>query len=134
MIKCLFLLFFVLPLKTFSAEPPPNILPYSGGTIQVSSEIDEYENVTANTPITGTIMITHEAKDQIDTSSFRIGDKKLSVQFVKSVPMASYSPLLVTIYQFQLEGKPVGEYTLPAINVKINGKEFQAPPITIIVS
>jgi hypothetical protein len=116
-----------------NADTEPNILIYGEGTTQVTSEIDKYEKILSGAPIRGSIMITHAAHDKVDSSSFLLGDKPLPVKFVQSIPVSSFSNLLITIYQFELEGMRPGLHTLPAIKVKVGGKEYQAPPLTIPV-
>ncbi len=133
MIKIIFLLLFI-PLQLISQEPLNNILIYGEGDIQVTSEVNEYNPIAADVLIQGTIMITHPTANSIDVNSFRMGDKPLTVKFVQSVPMSSYSNVIVTIYQFQLDGLKKGVHTLPPIRVKVGGKDYQAAPLTIEVA
>jgi len=126
----LFFLFLILSSWHLIAYDP-NIFVYGEGDTQVNSEINVYENLVAGAPIQGSVMITHNKNAVIDANSFRLGDKPLKVTLVQSVSMSSYSSLIVTIYQFQLEGMPQGSYILPSIKVKVDGKEFQAPPLSI---
>jgi len=123
----LFIIFSSLHLVAYD----PNIFVYGEGNTQITSQINEYENLVAGAPIQGSVFITHDKNAVIDENSFRIGDKPLKVTLVQSTQLSSYSPLLVTIYQFQLEGKPRGSYTLPPIKVKVGSKEFQATPLSI---
>ena len=104
---------------------------YGEGNTQVNSEINEYEDIVAGAPIQGSVLITHDKKDAIDINSFRIGDKPLKVEFIQTTSMSSLSNLEVSIYQFQITGLKSGVNTLPPISVKIGGKEFQAPPLTV---
>lgn len=119
------------PLVLFSQ--PSNVLIYTD-PVQVSSSINSYENLVAEKPIQGTIMITHQSTVQIDAGSFRMGDKSIQVEFVSSTPMSSFSDLVVTIYQFQLNNIPKGSQTLPPIQVNVGGKTYQAPPLEIQVA
>ncbi|MEI8124207.1 MAG: hypothetical protein WCG42_00445 [Parachlamydiaceae bacterium] len=115
-------------------HPPPNVandLVYGEGTTEVTSQINEYENIVANQPIQGSIFVTHDAKNSVDVSSFRLGDKALKVTFVKSSQMSSVSPIVVSIYNFQLDGMPIGSHTMPSINVKVGGALVQALPLII---
>ena len=85
----------------------------------------------AVSPVTGSVMITHDKTNTVDANSFRLGNKPLKVDFVQSASMDGN--LEVSIYKFQLESMQKGEYTLPPIVVKVGGKDYQAPPITIEV-
>lgn len=119
-------------MQLIMAAPQSNNLIYEGGTTQVSSDIDEYDNITSGTPITGSVMVTHDKKNIVDPNSFRLGSKPIKVNFVQSASMDGI--LEVSIYKFQLEGMQKGSYTLPPITVKVDGKDYQAPPMTIEVS
>lgn len=123
-----------LPLQLFPQNSPNNILIYGEGNVQVTSEINEYQNVSAGMPIQGSVMITHQEKSLVDPGSFLMGDKPLKVEFVQSVPMSEYGSLVVSIYKFNLEGKNKGVYTLPPIRVKVSGKYYQAAPLNIQVN
>ncbi len=109
-----------------------NILLYKDN-VQVTSEINQYENIVAGMPIKGSVLITHYASAAIDPNSFKLGDEPLSVEFEQNVQMFSYSDLEITIYRFQLPGKKAGIYNLKPIQVKVNGKIYQAPPLTVEV-
>jgi hypothetical protein len=105
-----------------------------GNKVEVNAEINAYENILAGSPIQGTIMVTHDAKNLVDSNSFTLGHQPLNVQLVKTVSMSSYSNLVVSIYAFQLEGMKAGSYTLPPIKVKVGGQSYQAPPLSLEVS
>ncbi len=107
---------------------------YGDGDAQITSNINEYENIIANKPIQGSIFVTHDAKDTVDVSSFRLGSEPLKALFVQTSRMSPSSSIVVTIYSFQLEGRPIGSYTLPSITVKVAGKEIRALPLVIEVS
>lgn len=120
----------------FAPSPLPSDQFYSnalipGENVQVSSEINEYENIVPGAPIQGSVMVTHDTSEAVDMNSFRLGDKFLKVTFVQSVPMSSYSNLVISIYRFQLEGMKAGVHILPSINVKVGDKNYLAPPLTI---
>lgn len=115
-------------------SPISNDLVYGDGSTEITAQIDEYENITANKPIQGTIFVTHDEKNKIDNTSFKLGTKHLKVTFTQSSQMASYSTIMVSIYSFQLDGLPMGTHTLPPITVKVGGKEFQALPLVLQVS
>lgn len=130
---CIFLLASsgMLPADGFN----DNILIYDQGDIQVSTTVDTYEQLTPGSPIKGSIMITRQRKDQVDANSFLLGDKPLKTEFIQSEPISSYDgSLVIDIYRFQTEGMDTGNHALPSIKVKINGKEYVAPPLSIQVS
>jgi hypothetical protein len=133
--KILFFSFILLAVFSQAvAIPQPNILIYKQGNIQISSEIDEYEHILQDKPIKGSILITHEPKDKIDNTSFRIGVKELKISFVKSYSLDSSNLLQVSAYEFELPGMERGTHTLPPISVRVGGKVYQAPPMTVDVS
>lgn len=142
------LLFFLAPLHLNALElmkdyfdykderPLPTIandFVYGEGTTELTSQINDYENIVANQPIQGTLFVTHDSKNAVDANSFRIGSKPLKTTFVQTAQMSSSSNIVVSIYRFQLEGLPVGTHTLPSINVKVGSKEVQALPLVIEV-
>ncbi len=115
-----------------SQTPPPeaNVLVYQEN-VQISAEIDEYDHLRAGLPLSGTVMVTHDANVPVDQNSFMIGDKELEVEFVQNVLMSSMSNLQVTIYRFQVGGLSTGQHTLPIIKVKVGGTYYEAPPIIL---
>ena len=115
--------------KGIAVDDESNVL-LSNDPVQISSNVDEYENLTADKPITGLVMVTRPTNSKTDTNSFRIGDKALKVEFVQETKVP-YGDETIGIYKFQIDGKKNGQYTLPSIFVKVNGKEYQAPPMTI---
>lgn len=118
------------PLISDEAE---NLLMYGGGEVQVTAELSPYVLQSENTPIIGTIMITHNEAAKVDNGSFQMGSDSLQVQFVKDVPLSSYGNLVISIYQFQMKGMKKGIHNLPSITVKVGGKEYTAPPLTVAV-
>ncbi|MCE5318000.1 MAG: BatD family protein [Parachlamydia sp.] len=127
-----FLMLLLTPLSLLAETPASNVLIYTD-PVQVSSSINAYENIVAGVPIEGTVMVTHQESSAVDPSSFRIGSKPLKVEFVQIVAMSDYSNLVISFYSFKLEGMNKGQYTLDPINVKVGGKVYQAPPLTIQV-
>lgn len=127
-----FLMLLLTPLSLLAETSPSNVLIYTD-PVQISSSINAYENIVAGVPIEGTVMVTHQENSAVDPSSFRIGGKPLNVQFVQTVAMSDYSNLVISFYSFKLEGMNKGQYTLDPINVKVGGKVYYAPPLTIQV-
>ena len=128
----LFCLLALSPLPLFSADQS-NILIWNEGNVQVASQINAFEKIVANKPIQGSVMVTHDANNPIDGTSFRMGDKPLKVQLVQTVPISSSSKLVLTIYNFTIDGMENGVYTLPPVKVKVGGKDYQSAPLTIQV-
>lgn len=117
-----------------SSDATSNILIYDGGTVQVTSEINAYDNIVAGVPIKGSVLITHDENQLIDQNSFNMDGKPLPVKFFQTVTMSAYSKLVLSIYHFQLDGMTAGAHTLAPIKVKVGGKEYQALPLTVDVS
>lgn len=132
-LRIFFILVLLAPVHVVSFQTVNDNLIWNEGNIEVTSEISPYESIQANQPISGTVMITHDKNDSIDTSSFRMGDQRLKVKLVQSAVMATNKKLVVTIYNFQMEGKPSGVYTLPPIRVRVAGKEYQARSLVLNV-
>lgn len=115
-------------------SPPSNVLPLGGGDIQVNAQVlDRYTDIVPNKPINASIMITHDSNEKVDEDSFRLGDKPIQVGFIKSEKISPYSTLEVSIYQFKIDGKPTGIYTLSPVFVKVGGKQYQSLPISVQV-
>lgn len=116
------------PLPTIS-----NDFVYGEGSSEITTQINAYQTIVANQPIQGSIFVTHDSKNTIDPSSFRMGDQPLKVSFVQTSQMSSPSTIVVSVYSFQLDGLPMGMHTLPSIRVKVGDKEIQALPLVIEV-
>ncbi len=117
-----------------TADQQSNILIYGEGSTQISSEINQYDSIVANTPIPGSVMVTHDVNADVDINSFRLGNTPLKVTFVQTTPISSYSTLVVSIYQFQLDGMKPGIHTMPPISVRVGNKEYQAASLIIKVA
>lgn len=127
-IICLLCLAF-LPI---TAAEESNVLLYTD-PVQVNAEVSTYEALEAEKPITGTIMITHDTNLKVDEGSFRMGNESLKVKLVNQVQMSSTSKLVITIYEFEIPGKPTGAYNLPPITVNVGGTVYQAPPLNVTI-
>lgn len=119
-------------LNAATVNDTSNVLVY-GDTVQVSSEVNISLNLKAGQNIPVSIMVTHDKKATIDTSSFKLGNKVLIANFVQNVEMPSNANLIVSVYHTNLEGMPAGNQILPPISVKVNGKDYLAPPLTLII-
>ncbi len=124
--------FFCLTGIPLIAAPQDNILLYTD-SVQVTSEVSPYETLQANQPIKGTLMITHVNNLKVDPASVKMGGETLKVKFVRDVSLSSTDNLSISIYQFEVKGKPKGNYTLPPISVKVGDKEYQAPSLDISI-
>lgn len=110
-----------------------NVLIY-GDNVQVSAEINVYENIMPNQPIPVSLMVTHDANNLVDANSFTLGDKPLNVNFVKTMDMSPDSQLVVSVYSIQLEGMKTGIQTLPGIKVKVGNKYYVSPALVVRVN
>lgn len=98
---------------------------FANSDIYVSSSIDDYR-AYANQPLNGTVTVTHDKNQAVDTSSFLLGNKPIKVEFVQDVKISSQSPLVISYYHFQIPAQPAGLYMLPEIAVKIDGKQYRS--------
>lgn len=124
-------------LKYGDEKPLPTVANdfiYGDGSTELTTQLSDYENIVQNVPIQGSLFITHDANNKIDETSFQIGNKPLKVTFIQTTTMSSFSNLVVSVYSFQLPGMSIGTYTMPAISVKVAGKEVQALPLVIEVA
>jgi len=81
-----------------------------------------------NYPVTGTITVTHAKNENIDTSSFNLGDNQIAPTFVKDMPLSNDQ--VISIYSFTFPGQPPGLYILPGVTVKVGNKVYQSVPST----
>lgn len=126
-------------LSTFSFFPlafqdvGSNILIYND-PVQVSTEVNEFEEIQSGKPFIVSIMVTHDSKNIIDLHTFKLGETSINPEFVKTVQMSISSPIIISIYQFSSKGMQVGSHTLPPVKVKVGGKEYQSLPLTIDIN
>ena len=106
---------------------------YGQGSVEVSSQVNEYQKIAAKKPIQGTVFITHDQKDKVDESSFRLGKDPIKATWLRTTQMSLSSPLVVSIYSFEVKGLPLGTHTLPQISVTVGGKVNYAPSMVIQV-
>ncbi|WP_075883163.1 BatD family protein [Candidatus Protochlamydia sp. W-9] len=100
----------------------------SAVNIKVEASIDSQNN-QENHPLSGIISITHQIQDEIDSNSFQIEGKPLSVTFIKNVNVSGELPkTIVSFYHFTLSPQAKGLYVLPPISVKIRDKIQSSPP------
>jgi len=109
------LLILMIPLTVWSQD------------VQVTAEIEQGEGVVGR-PLTGTVSITHDKNLKVDTVSFKFEGKPLSVEPIREVRVSPDAPLVISMYRFEIPGKPIGRYLLSEISVKVGGKEYQSLP------
>lgn len=106
------------------------LLPYMLiAEISMRAEVDQkmgYEN----SPLSGSILIGHQADEEIDQSSFELDKKPLKVELVKQERLGADEKHLLSIYQFTLPAQAKGAHLLPAITVSVGGQKYQSIPST----
>lgn len=95
------------------------------GAIDITASIDGTV-VQEGLPIKGTLTITHDKDEAIDENSFLLGTDPLAIEKVKDVEITPHSPIILTIYRFELPTKPVGLYVLPQVSGVIAGKKYRS--------
>src|SRR5258708_5303953 len=95
--------------------------------VTVSSSINQNLG-QENYPVNGTIFITHTKNEKIDSSSFILEKKPLTVNLVKDTPLSNDH--VISIYSFTLPGQPQGLYIFPSVSVKVGGKVYQSAAST----
>lgn len=93
--------------------------------VKVTSNIED-EKGYEGFPIKGTITITHDRKQEIDISSFKLSGKAIKAVKVKEVPLSADSPLIISIFSFELPAQNRGLYILPPVSVKVGREEYQS--------
>lgn len=93
--------------------------------IVVTSEMN-YTELFADKPLTGTITITHDKNIKVDINSFKVGDKPLKVAFLNDTVISPGSPLIVSIYSFEIPAMPKGLHILPQVSVKVGNKIYRS--------
>lgn len=114
MVKALFCSLFLMFAGVLSADG-----------VTVTAELQQPQGY-ANQPAKGMISIVHDKGLVVDPSSFVMGKDKLTVDFVQDVRFNPSSPTILSIYSFQLPGKPPGLYPLPSISVRVGDKEYHS--------
>ncbi len=108
---CTILLMLMAPSLVFSLE-----------VVSVAVEPDQY--AVAGKPVDVSVMVTHRKTSKVDISSFKLDGKSLKVEFLKEIQMSEQSNLVISIYQFTVEAKKKGLYTLKPVSVRVNGIEY----------
>lgn len=92
--------------------------------VNVTADIEQ-NSAYANTPLTGTLTITHPKSQVIDNKSFKMNGKPLPVEFLRDVPLSGTSDLTISLYRFTMPGTPAGLQLIPEITVKIGNQTYQ---------
>ncbi|MGZ3632984.1 MAG: hypothetical protein ACXWM7_01480, partial [Parachlamydiaceae bacterium] len=122
--------FFQLVIKRFIFFAFVLLSPSLFALAAIKIDVDINSQFYEQSPIEGTLLISHGSKDTIDTSSFTIDSKPLEVEFKQEQPMTAPGDLVLSMYHFSLPPQPKGLHILPAIKVVIGGKTYQSIPRT----
>jgi len=120
-IACLFLVTFSFSTSVYTQ--PQLVQKDILASIEVSIDSDP---IYADRPIVGLITITHLKSQPIDVRSFKIGSAHLEVAFVKDVHSSLNPNLILSIFHFTIEPKPVGLQLLPAISVNVGENTYRS--------
>lgn len=101
--------------------------------VQVTAGIEATNN-PPNSPVEGTITITHNLNKSVDKNSFRMEGMPLTTDFIKDVRISPTGPVVISFYHFQIPGKDPGLYMLPEISVKVEGETYKSIATTYEVS
>jgi hypothetical protein len=81
-------------------------------------------------PQQGSITVTHSKTSKIDPKSFTIERKSLKTSFQKDIVISPDSPLIISIYFFEIPAEKKGLHILPEIGVKVGDKVYSSTPTT----
>ena len=102
------------------------------GRVVVTSEMNYTQLITGN-PLSGTVTITHDKSVKIDPESFKVGTKPLKVKFLNDVVISESSPLIISIYSFEIPALSKGLHILPEISVSVGNKTYKSYSTTFEV-
>lgn len=102
-------------------------------SVNVTAQIDAYTTYE-NQPVVGSISITHDARLEVDASSFKMNSKPFKADLIKDVKMSEQSNIVLSMYQFTLPGQPKGLYVLPEVDVKVGKNVYSSVPSTYEVN
>jgi|GEM_PF-1053516 len=102
------------------------------GRVIVTSEMNYTQLITGN-PLSGTVTITHDKSIKIDPQSFKVGTKPLKVKFLNDVVISESSPLIISIYSFEIPALSKGLHILPEISVSVGNKTYKSYSTTFEV-
>jgi hypothetical protein len=85
-------------------------------------------------PMHGTITITHNKEAEVNLTSFQLEGKPLKTTFQKDIVLSSSSPMIFSVYEFEIPGEKKGLHFLPEVSVNVGGKVYVSTPSTYEVS
>jgi hypothetical protein len=102
--------------------------------VKVEATLDS-RTLSEQRTIEGTVSVTHAKNEQVETSSFRMNDKSLPVEWKNDVafPTEAGKELLISHYGFKMPGLPLGLHELHPISVDVGGTNYQSIPSTFEV-
>lgn len=97
--------------------------------VKITAEIgaDSFEN----TPLKGTITVTHDKRLSVDPDSILLDKKPIKVNFVKEVPLSADT--VISIYEFSIPAMPKGLHLLPETSVVVGVQRYVSVPSTFTV-
>jgi hypothetical protein len=97
----------------------------SGIAVQVEASI-EGNTAVAGQPLKGMLTVTHEKKEAVDADSAKMENKPLHLEQLKEVRFSPDSPLILSLYRFELPAQEPGLHLLPAVSLLVGGKEYRS--------
>ena len=97
--------------------------------VKITAEIEP--DSFADTPLKGTITITHDKRLTVDPDSFQLDKNPIKVNFVKEVPLSADS--IMSIYEFSIPAMPKGLHLLPEASVMVGVQRYVSVPSTYTV-
>lgn len=95
----------------------------------ISASVDSGGNI-AHFPLQGTLTVTHDENQKVDSQSAIMEGKKLEISFIKEVKMSAGENTVISIYSFQMPEKEKGTYLIPSISLKIDDQLYHSLPAT----
>ncbi|MBA3603350.1 MAG: BatD family protein [Parachlamydiaceae bacterium] len=102
---------------------------YAKVMAEVKVDVDLLTQFPENSPISGTVIVSHTSTEKINLANFKINRKPLAVQLQHEESM-TVGNLILSMYSFSLPSEAKGLYILPAISVTVDGKEYRSIPRT----
>jgi hypothetical protein len=93
--------------------------------VHIDASIDQ-NTAQENTPLDGTITVTHPQTEAIDNASFQLDGKKLTPTFIKNNVISPET--VVSIYSFTMPSQKAGLYVLPVVSIKVGSKIYHSIP------
>jgi hypothetical protein len=97
--------------------------------VKITAEIDI--NSLIDTPLKGMVTITHDKQLSVDSESFQLDKKPITVKFVKEISLST--DISMSIYEFSLPPMPKGLHLLPEISAAVGVQRYTSVPSTYVV-